>query len=389
MPIRSFEYHDGLTGWNLEPMDLDRFNLLVGLSGVGKTRILEALDDAARAGLPHTRLVPSQRWRLEVEQDGAVLVLEAETTSATVGDASSDAASRAPTWAEGFERESVTRDCVELVRREGPTCRLRGVELPAISSSESAVSLFGADAEIGRLGRTLARVSSGSDYLGARMLVPEGRQPEPRSFSSVDELRDSGMKNLLLKAWNLQERFPDAFASVVERYQDVFPDIHGFRIDPALEHSRNSADFFERSRKTSADFCEFHLWIDEHGVQGPYTSDALSSGMLRTLIFFLELALAPADSTLLVDELEESLGHNCLSDVCEALWQQRPDVQVVATSHHPYILNRIPRSTWRLVSRVGNDVQVRPALDVPELATASAQDAFQLLLRYYERTGAR
>ncbi|WP_434043784.1 MULTISPECIES: hypothetical protein [Sorangium] len=41
MKILTFELQGAQHGWTLEPMALDAFNLLVGLSGAGKTRIRE------------------------------------------------------------------------------------------------------------------------------------------------------------------------------------------------------------------------------------------------------------------------------------------------------------------------------------------------------------
>ncbi len=39
MKIKTFEYRDLDTGWHLNVMDFDQINLLVGASGVGKTKI--------------------------------------------------------------------------------------------------------------------------------------------------------------------------------------------------------------------------------------------------------------------------------------------------------------------------------------------------------------
>jgi ABC-type glutathione transport system ATPase component len=45
MKIERFSYHDKATGWKLEPVEFGNLNLLVGLSGSGKTRILRALSN--------------------------------------------------------------------------------------------------------------------------------------------------------------------------------------------------------------------------------------------------------------------------------------------------------------------------------------------------------
>ena len=72
--IRTFAYKDLDTGWTLQEMRLDALNLLVGLSAVGKTRILEALLDVRRAALIGARGVPSSKWKLVLEVDGEPFV---------------------------------------------------------------------------------------------------------------------------------------------------------------------------------------------------------------------------------------------------------------------------------------------------------------------------
>jgi ABC-type sugar transport system ATPase subunit len=43
MRIEKLSYHNHVTGWQLAPVEFGSVNLLVGVSGVGKTRILEVI----------------------------------------------------------------------------------------------------------------------------------------------------------------------------------------------------------------------------------------------------------------------------------------------------------------------------------------------------------
>ncbi len=65
--IISFAYEDLDTGWTLEEVRFDALNLLVGPSGAGKTRILEALMNVRKAALGSARGVPSAWWKLVLE----------------------------------------------------------------------------------------------------------------------------------------------------------------------------------------------------------------------------------------------------------------------------------------------------------------------------------
>ncbi len=44
MKIKSFRFDDHKENWHLKETFFDDFNLLVGVSGVGKTKILQALN---------------------------------------------------------------------------------------------------------------------------------------------------------------------------------------------------------------------------------------------------------------------------------------------------------------------------------------------------------
>jgi hypothetical protein len=43
MKILELAYEDKATGWKLNPVQFSDLNLLVGVSGVGKTKILKAI----------------------------------------------------------------------------------------------------------------------------------------------------------------------------------------------------------------------------------------------------------------------------------------------------------------------------------------------------------
>ncbi|MDD1469355.1 ATP-binding protein, partial [Dolichospermum sp. ST_sed5] len=86
------------------------------------------------------------------------------------------------------------------------------------------------------------------------------------------------------------------------------------------------------------------------------------------------------ESVILIDEFENSLGINCMSELTDFILDKSPDVQFILTSHHPYIINNIPWETWQIVSKYGNKVRVRKSLNIPELNTASSLDKFTQLV---------
>jgi ABC-type bacteriocin/lantibiotic exporter with double-glycine peptidase domain len=65
------------------------------------------------------------------------------------------------------------------------------------------------------------------------------------------------------------------------------------------------------------------------------------------------LYLCPDNSVILIDEFENSLGINCIDEVVFQMLASERDLQFIITSHHPYIINKIGYSYWKVVTRKG------------------------------------
>jgi predicted ATPase len=78
---------------------------------------------------------------------------------------------------------------------------------------------------------------------------------------------------------------------------------------------------------------------------------AISSGMFKTMIVLADIIMSSDDSVILMDEIENSLGINCLQEVLNELILS--DKQIILTTHHPKIINKAPKKSWKIVSREG------------------------------------
>jgi hypothetical protein len=107
--------------------------------------------------------------------------------------------------------------------------------------------------------------------------------------------------------------------------------------------------------------------------------------MQRYLSFLIHLSFAPPGTVVLIDELESSLGVNCLPAVTRFLLSRAPNLQLVLTSHHPYIIEQIPPSHWKIVTRKGSRVRVLDAEKIPAMAEdRSHLDRFTRLINLPE-----
>ena len=92
--ITRFKFDDHGADWHLEETAFDQLNLLVGVSGVGKTKILEALRRLCRMATGSKTSPGEIEWLLEFEHDGRPYRWEgltgAKTKSALLEDVSSE-----------------------------------------------------------------------------------------------------------------------------------------------------------------------------------------------------------------------------------------------------------------------------------------------------------
>lgn len=392
MKITSFAFDDYHRRWRLERASFDAFNLLVGVSGVGKTRILEALRRVCRAAIETEANPGHARWTLELEHEGQSYVWEARTEPVQSGGfAEGTALSEASALSEQpvqFTYEKVVRNRTEtLIERNYDRFTFQGRDLPKLTRSGSAVALLDEEASA-PIGRGLRRILfseptarregfffSFSAIEQNDKLIKKLQDIKPLHFSTFKEAMSlnnqyNGLLNLSKalepNAYLLQEVFPSEFNRVKDTFIDIFPSVTDLRVALTSKPGTTSGQVLE-------------LTIEEEGTDGWISQDDLSSGMLRTLIHLFEIAIMPPGSTLVVDEFENSLGINCMPSVTRHLFT-RPDCQFLLTSHHPYIINNIPVDAWKLVKRKGGVVQVVSARDIPALKSASHHEAFIQLI---------
>ena len=102
----------------------------------------------------------------------------------------------------------------------------------------------------------------------------------------------------------------------------------------------------------------------------------ISSGMFNTLMLLSYLILSPPSTVLLIDELENGLGFNCLADIISEI--KSVNFQCIISTHHPKVISDMATEHWKVVNRKGNRVIVNPATAV--LQSTSHHDHFIQLL---------
>ncbi|NJL28644.1 MAG: ATP-binding protein [Thermoanaerobaculia bacterium] len=390
MPIVKFAFEDELHGWKLTETSFGPFNLLVGASGVGKTRILKALERVRLAALEGARFAAGCKWTIEVEAAGSKYVWEARTIK--TNDVPKKNTSLLEAFAEDnseierahFAEEKIwIQDGHQLVTRDANRFLLQGKDLPKIKNTESAIGLLGDVKEINPLYEAMYRIyASRTEELGTAPSETESEVATMLDYRvrSLDDLRNVTSVSVFAKAWVLQHKFPKNFADIVDSYKEIFDHVEDVQVGPFSKFEERGYD----DPPVSSGRYQLTIAIRERGVEGWLTHRRVSAGMLRTLVHLLELALAPAGTVVLIDEFENSLGVNCLPQVADHILGRAGELQFIITSHHPYVINNVPASMWRVVTREGSTVRVLGLEDLPALATASAHKRFTILMNLPE-----
>ncbi|MDD1429811.1 ATP-binding protein [Dolichospermum sp. ST_sed6] len=383
MKIQSFKFSNNKQNWHIEEVKFENLNLLVGGSGVGKTRILKALDlicDVAKGrnrnlddlewSINFSHLGQNYRWELKsssLKDEEIILnVNESEQTEIVY--------EKLVRYDDDYE--------LEIFLRNDSDSKFNNKDLPKFKRTESAITLLSEEDLIIPVVEAFGRLIFNFETAQSQKYIftVDADHRLTTVFNKLEELYN---KNILkrfnkklfvqyytgtpsvIKAFYLQKFFPEIFNEIKELYIDVFPEVKDVRVS--------------RERNPDVDFL-LVFEIQENGLENWIPQQQISSGMFRTLIFLVEVTAAPEESVILIDEFENSLGINCMSELTDFILDKSPDVQFILTSHHPYIINNIPWETWQIVSKYGNKVRVRKSLNIPELNTASSLDKFTQLV---------
>jgi energy-coupling factor transporter ATP-binding protein EcfA2 len=388
MKIQKFSFSHHRENWHIDEVSFDDFNLLVGPSGVGKTRILVALETIFGVALGREKLDDfewtidfshvdkSYTWFLKSAIPENEYIFEIESKQFEVIE----------------ERLIQVENKTEIFHITSSSSKLNNIKLPKIKKTESAMSLFPEEDLIVPLVHGFESILSSKPL--NQSTQPENGKLIVQTLSFFNNnIKDNANKYsrdveelfkrkiaffsphirafilFKYKKYDTNDNslgfFGYGFNNIVESYLNIFPEIKDIKI--TREAISNDEDLI---------FCEIQDADSEEWIP----QDRMSSGMFRTLMYIIEVITAPEGSVILIDEFENSLGINCMSEVTDFILDHADGLQFIITSHHPYIINNIPWQDWQIVSRKGNRIKTKKATEISALNTASSLDKFTQLI---------
>jgi len=348
MKIKKVAFWDNLREWRFEPICFSNLALLVGVSGVGKTKILEGIlslqkiaNGASLNGLAwditfSTINNVEYRWQGEFETKKNlpfILNKEHETNEFRI------------------VREDLTREGSVIIERTPNEIKFKGQTTLKLSPFQSAVQILNQEEDISPIHQGFNKIIYSNDSSWVNDL---GDIPVMlisvilTSENLLDEIKESPLP-LAIKMDLIQRHYSEIFNNIKRAFIEVFPQVENIKIEE-VKDKYSSLKFFT-------------IQIKEKGVNDWIFQNNISSGMLKTLIHITELYLSPEGTIILIDEFENSLGINCIDVVTDLIVENR-NIQFILTSHHPYIINNIGMEHWKIVTRKGGVVTVIDAKDL-------------------------
>lgn len=359
MRIISISFHNHNTGWNYSDLPIDYLTLLVGASGVGKTQILRSLIDIAR--IAKGASFNGIEWTVKFTIDNSLYVWEGEFESVAENDVSY--------FERGEGRYNITKERLTsgqkvILDRNETKILFMDIETVKLDASKSAIELLKEESVISPIYKGFGQIYQlNNENHGIRISAQFSEKRE--QIKDISTVHDSRLLSPIEKLFVLRKNGLPEFHIITDLFKRIFPLVE-------------DVDF---SKERSFDGTTYPiLRIKEKGISEWILQHEISSGMFRTLSQITILTLAQDGDVILIDEFENGLGVNCIDKLAQQILEPEKDVQIIITSHHPYIINTIPYKKWKIVTRSKSDVHVLNATDL-NIGEHSRHEAFLQLVQ--------
>ncbi|QTA88901.1 AAA ATPase-like domain-containing protein [Desulfonema magnum] len=354
MKINSFSFKNLNLGLVIEPIHFSNLSLLVGVSGVGKTIILQSLSDLKE--IAKGKSLDGAEWEIQFSIKNKNYLWQGAFEQSGLADFSYGDFFEDEEKAEAVSRPKIIYEKLSLndellVERKENEIKLEGKKTPKLSSYKSALNLFNEEERIAPVFQGLNKIIRSDDYDTGGIPIFENFDRFVKKHPTLESIRNANIPTYLKLALVYKTQ-SDVFNIIKENFINIFSQVENIKLEPVKE---GYLPFFIRNSP--------HLQIKEKNVSKWIFHNKISSGMFKTLLQISQLFLCTESTVILIDEFENSLGINCIDTLTENLLYDNRNIQFILTSHHPYIINAIGMEYWKVVFRKGGVISTKDAKD--------------------------
>lgn len=334
MRIKWIEFENLATGLKIERINFfDDVTLLVGLSGVGKSQILNAVSYSLALSMNHIVLRP-YRAVLGIEINGDIYEwsykIELNPKDDFILNNNEEFI---------ITHEKLTKNNNSVFERNNNLVNVAGYEnVPQPKKDESLLLQYSDDDKFEPLISGLRKLYSIEMELEVRGGIKSEifnalKARVNNTINNNDNIDFKTFSHLpvMLKIYIAKKYYNDLYIKIFESVKELFIEVED--IDVEEDATREM----------------YLLCMTVYGKK--LMQNDISNGMLKTIYYLVELFTMSDNSLVLIDEFENGLGVNCIDLLSEQLLGERDDLQFIITSHHPKIINSIPMEKWKIIDR--------------------------------------
>lgn len=357
MRIKWIEFENLTTGLKINRVDFySNLTVLVGLSGAGKTQILNALNTmcalATGHGLNHNPISIKASMCFSVDDKEYIwnIVTNTSNVNKTRVDFSDFMylpfilrALRDSAVEEIIVFEELKCNDKTVFKRDEKETFYEGYEkLPNSNGDTSLIHQYRNNENLKDVFLHLNKLYNFNS--------PKQIEFPSENLDSLNDIKEGLLKcktnkdyinafpqkyPLAAKIYLIKSTNKKTYDKILSIYQESFPEIIDFEIARSV-NSPDTITLYFVTQKSKIDF------------------DDISSGMYKMFSFLLDVFTVSSDYVFIMDEIENGLGVNCIDNAYNYIFRFRRDLQFIITSHHPYIINNIKPSQCKIVNRVNN-----------------------------------
>lgn len=361
MKIKSVSFENRLEEWKFEKIDFFQFTLLVGLTGVGKSQILDAIETLSQIARGNPKNNDGVKWEVQFEANSGIeyfwsgefeirSYIPPKKSYFLSSRSSDDEKTEKPT----IISEKLYTKSEVIIERDQDSFVFNGTEMPKLDATQSSLSILKNEELLHDINNSFRNIFIKTGQIRDdrdEYIIPKISGVQHDDFLLYSDLFTAryigGSLSVLCFAYFVHK---EMFNNVKRHFLEIFPQLEDLEIEKIRDLETTAIEICSIKIKEK----KGNTWIHQQ---------AISSGMLKTLAYIADIYFMPKGSVILIDEFENSLGFNCLNVITEDLIDSRQDVQFILTSHHPYIINKIPYQNWKIVNRNGGTIHTFDAKD--------------------------
>lgn len=373
MRILSISFWDLKSKWNYQDITFDQLTLLVGVSGVGKTKIIKSIKTLTEIALGEKVPLPI-KWKINFKIGDNEYLWSGRSKSNEVN--TFNMRNQYLLEQEKLVYMSKDNEVVEVFSRQENETKFMGNIVPKTNSDVSLLSIFSEEEKIFKIISAFRNIHMFNFDYSMRKFVASMDSLDSEQHKKFLRMKEEEpdivlkvMKSidapLVYKLAEASLYFPDVFKEIKLDFIDIFPRVDDIRIR------------MENEIQDDKKVVIYSVELKEAGTEQWVQQEDISAGMYKTLLFITLLKLTDEESVVIIDEFENSLGVNCIDEISAELIGEASR-QFIITSHHPYIINNIAQDYWKIVTR--NNVHVKAKSAKEYRLGESKHEAFKQLI---------